>query len=147
MIHYDDEKDLPERYQLQLHCKVGKDKTFESFHRDAPKPSKYHARKTEYDGIIFDSAAEAKRYLRLKVSLACGEISDLTLQPEYILLPGYTNNKGEKIRPISYRGDFRYIEDGKVVVEDVKGMKTESYKIKKKIFEFQHPEIDFREVK
>ena len=94
---------------------------------------KYHAIKTVLDGITFTSKAEAARYRVLTLRRDRGEISDLELQPEYILQPGFTLH-GKKWREIAYVADFRYKEGDQLVVEDVKGMRTETYNIKKKMF-------------
>lgn len=107
--------------------------------------SKYYNRKCELDGIRFDSIKEMNHYAELKVLEKGGVIKDLKLQPEYILVPAYIDN-GKKVRPIIYRADFAYTENGKSVVEDVKGFKTDVYKLKKKIFRYMYPAIDFREI-
>lgn len=97
---------------------------------------KYHSRKTEVDGITFDSKAESRRYMVLKLMEDQGTIKDLELQPRFLLQAAYTSGSGKKIRKLEYVADFLYkTETGKVVVEDVKGMKTKEYRIKKKIFE------------
>jgi len=90
--------------------------------------SKYGARKTVVDGIKFDSMAEATRYSVLKIVQASGLISELRLQVPYVI----TVN-GKKI--CRYVADFVYVENGKEVVEDVKGMKTPVYNLKKKLME------------
>lgn len=108
--------------------------------------SKYNARKTEVDGFVFDSIKEANRYQELKLLELAGEITDLQLQPEFVLQKGFHDNKGKIHRPIIYRADFWYRENGKIIVEDVKGMKTQVYQIKKKLFIYSRPQIDFREV-
>ena len=82
--------------------------------------NKYRNRKTIVDGIKFDSKAEAKRYIELKLLQKNGLITNLQLQPRFELQPGYKNNKGENIRAITYKADFSYIENGKMIVEDVK---------------------------
>lgn len=92
------------------------------------KRSKYGAKKTVVDGITFDSMAEAARYGALKIIHAAGLISDLRLQVRYDI----TVN-GRKV--CRYVADFVYIENGKEVVEDVKGMKTPVYNLKKKLME------------
>ena len=115
---------------------------------EAPKRSKYNAKKTERDGIVFDSKAEADRYADLKLMAKAGAITDLQFQPRFTLLEGFTRD-GKKIRPIEYVADFAYIEADKIVVEDVKGGKatmTEAYKLKRKLFLYRFPEIDFREI-
>jgi hypothetical protein len=90
--------------------------------------SKYGNRKTVVDGFKFDSQAEATRYSVLKILQASGLISGLRLQVPYQI-----NVNGKKI--CRYVADFVYIEDGKEVVEDVKGMKTPVYNLKKKLME------------
>lgn len=101
--------------------------------------NKYGNVKTEFDGILFDSKREAERYVDLILLLRGGAISDLELQPNFKL-----EVAGKKV--CSYRADFRYTENGAVIVEDVKGMKTPVYKLKVKLLKALHPNLDFREV-
>lgn len=109
--------------------------------------SKYRAKKTEVDGILFDSKKEAKRYEELKALQSEGKIRDLVLQPSFELQPHFRKG-GKIIRAITYTADFMYLdsETGDTIVEDVKGMKTDVYKIKKKLFEYQFPNMTIREV-
>lgn len=109
--------------------------------------SKYNNKKTIVDNIKFDSKAEANRYIELKMLEKARKISDLELQPKFILQEKYINNKGEKIRAITYKADFCYLEGNKIVVEDVKGVETKEFKIKRKLFENKYRDIDFRIVK
>lgn len=95
--------------------------------------SKYKSKSTVIDGIFFHSKKESMRYLYLKIELAKGNISELVLQPQFKLQESFKLN-GETHRGISYYADFSYKKDGKNIIEDVKGMKTEVYKIKKKLF-------------
>lgn len=95
--------------------------------------SKYRNKKTVVDGITFDSQKEAARYNELKLMLAAGEIRDLKLQPQFTLLEGFKALSGERVSPMIYKADFSYTEDGQFVVEDVKGMLTDVYKIKRKM--------------
>lgn len=95
--------------------------------------SKYHARKTTVDGITFDSRREADRYLALKGMEDDGAIEDLRRQVRYELVPAFDVD-GRHYRPVYYVADFVYVEDGKTVVEDVKGMRTDVYKLKSKLF-------------
>ena len=99
------------------------------------------------DGIKFDSIAEGRRYKELKLLQQGNYITELKLQPKFELQAKYTNNKGKHIRAITYKADFSYIENGKLVVEDVKGMETKEFKLKKKMLEYKFPEIDFKLVK
>lgn len=95
--------------------------------------SKYHARKTVIDGITFDSRREAARYLVLKSMEEDGTIENLRRQVHYELVPAFDVD-GKHYRPVAYVADFVYMEDGKEVVEDVKGMRTDTYRLKSKLF-------------
>jgi hypothetical protein len=89
--------------------------------------TKYHAIRTEVDGIVFPSRKEARRYQELQLAEKAGVISGLERQVKYPL----TIN-GVKVA--DYICDFRYRERGVgVVVEDTKGMRTPVYRLKKKI--------------
>lgn len=106
--------------------------------------SKYYNRKTEVDGYLFDSKKESERYTELKLLERAGEISELELQPKFVLLEGFRDRGGKWRRPITYTADFRYIENSDVVVEDTKGMKTDIFRLKEKLFRHRYPDIDFR---
>lgn len=93
---------------------------------------KYKAIRTEVDGIMFASKKEARRYQDLKLLHKAGLISQLKLQPVY---PFILN---EKVI-FKYIADFEYIQGKNVVVEDVKGMKTPMYRLKKKLIEAMYP--------
>ena len=88
--------------------------------------SKYKAVKTVVDGIKFDSKKEARRYSQLKLIEKSGAISELSLQPRFDLI---VNDK----KCGFYKADFKYIENGKEVIEDVKGILTPVYRLKKKL--------------
>lgn len=95
--------------------------------------SKYHAKRTSVDGITFDSKREADRYLVLKSMEEDGAIEDLRRQVRYELVPAFDVD-GKHYRPVFYVADFVYVKDGKEVVEDVKGMRTDTYRLKSKLF-------------
>ena len=97
--------------------------------------SKYHAKKTVVDGITFDSRREADRYLVLKGMEEDGSIEGLRRQVRYELVPAFDVG-GKHYRPVFYVADFVYLdkETGKTVVEDVKGMRTDMYRLKSKLF-------------
>jgi hypothetical protein len=82
---------------------------------------------------------EARRYDELTLCLKGKVISSLELQPRFLLQDDY-KYKSSKIQPIYYVSDFLYkdLERKVWVVEDTKGMKTEIYKLKKKIFIYHH---------
>lgn len=98
--------------------------------------SKYNAKKVEVDGIKFDSKAEAEYYLHLKQQVTERQILGFERQKRMLLQEGFTVEgvKG-KIRPIFYVVDFIVTEnDGTVTYIDVKGVETDVFKLKKKLF-------------
>lgn len=100
--------------------------------------NKYHNEKVVVDGIRFDSIKEAKRYRELNLLVRAGEISDLELQKEFVLIPNqYINGKLTE-RAVKYKADFVYKDKGNTVVEDTKGLKTDVYKLKKKLMLYVH---------
>lgn len=105
--------------------------------------SKYKNKKTQIDMYIFDSTKEAKRYRELKLLEMAGEISNLELQPRFLLQESFKKN-GKTYRKIEYVADFKYIEKGKTKVEDVKGLQTDVFKIKHKLFEKKYPDLELR---
>lgn len=108
--------------------------------------SKYYSKKITVDNINFDSKKEANYYLKLKMLLKSGAIKDLELQKEFILQDKFKIN-GKTRRQISYKADFTYFstQDNKLHIVDVKGFKTEIYKLKKKLFEYKYG-IEIEEV-
>lgn len=108
--------------------------------------NKYGNRKKEFDGHKFDSKLELKRYKELKLLEKAGIITNLELKPKYTLQEGFSY-KGEKFRPIVYTPDFRYEKNGKTVVEEVKGFPDTAYIIRKKLFLYANPDVDFVEIK
>ena len=101
--------------------------------------SKYHACKTVVDGITFDSKKEAKRYAELKLLERGGAIKDLRRQVRYELIPSFDVD-GKHYRPTCYIADFTYVDakTGKEVVEDVKGVRTDTYRLKAKMFAWRY---------
>ncbi len=95
--------------------------------------SKYNNKKTVVDGITFDSMKEAQRYAELKLMEKGKVIYDLTIQPKFPIIIG-----GVKI--CTYIADFIYrdLATGITTVEDVKGMKTPVYNLKKKLMRAVH---------
>lgn len=109
---------------------------------------KYHNKQTTINGIRFASKLEAKRYNELKLMEKGGLIKDLTLQPSFVLIPTFKKN-GKTFRSCKYKADFTYYdnEKKKQVVEDTKGFETKEYKIKKKLFEYNFPELQIDEIR
>ena len=107
---------------------------------------KYRNKKTQIGMYVFDSIAESKRYKELALLEKAGQIKGLKLQPKFLLQEGFKKN-GKTYRKIEYIADFMYIENGKVIIEDVKGMETDVFKLKRKMFEYKYPEFELRIVK
>ena len=101
--------------------------------------NKYRNKITELDGIKFHSRKEAARYSQLKMYEKGGLIKDLRLQVKYELIPKLTIN-GKNERAISYVADFVYIDTvhNNEVVEDVKGMQIDIFKIKYRLMKLIH---------
>ncbi len=97
------------------------------------KKSKYGNKKTMFAGYEFDSGDEAKFYMSLRHLYPK---SDIKLQPKFELQPKFKNHN-ENIRAIHYVGDFQM---GNYVF-DVKGVYTDVFKLKEKLFKFKHPEL------
>ena len=92
------------------------------------------------DGVTFDSLKEARRYCDLKILERKGEIQNLELQPKF---PFDVNG----VRIGVYTADFRFVENGQTVIEDVKSepTKTRSYKINLRLLKAIYG-IEIREV-
>jgi hypothetical protein len=91
------------------------------------KAPKYKNVKTTVDGIVFDSAKEARRYGELKLLQRGRQISGLQVQPSFpIVING--------VKVCTYKADFGYVDQiGSPVIEDCKGFKTPVYRLKKKL--------------
>ena len=108
--------------------------------------NKYHAKKIEVDGEIFDSKREAARYIELQYLQRAGKISGLQRQKKFVLVPAQyepetTGPRGGRIkgklleREVAYYADFVYFdeEEKDFVIEDTKGVRTKDYIIKRKL--------------
>lgn len=93
------------------------------------KTNKYHNIKVSVDGYTFDSIAESQRYQQLKLLERAKAIIDLKRQVKFVLI-----DKSQYGREVSYIADFTYYEGNKLVVEDVKGIKTDIFKLKARLF-------------
>ncbi len=115
-----------EEYAALMHRK-----TIESYSASPEaKQSKYRNQRVTIDGISFDSKKEGERYRQLKMLERAGKVSNLALQPAFELAPA-VSIAGKLKKPLRYVADFSYIKNGKIITEDVKGMKTDVYLIKK----------------
>ena len=119
--------------------------------------NKYKSHKTSANGVIFDSKKEYNRYIELTLLSRSGAITSLKRQVKFELIPAQYEpdiisprgkvKKGKLIeRAVSYIADFVYNDkDGNIVVEDVKGMRTKDYIIKRKLLLYMHG-IKIREI-
>ena len=99
--------------------------------------NKYSARRiaTE-DGQVFDSLREMRRWQDLKLMERAGDISELRRQVKYVLIPSQKGRTRTE-RECAYYADFVYRDrEGNEVVEDCKGFRTETYKVKRKLMLF-----------
>ncbi len=99
--------------------------------------SKFNNRKVQYDGHMFDSVAEYEHYIKLRLMEQSGLISDLEVHKPFIIFDGFRNVAGQKRRTKSYEVDFVYRdnETGGKVYEDVKGVSTAMFRLKRDLFE------------
>ena len=104
---------------------------------------KYGNRKTKVDMYVFDSQLESIRYKQLALLEKSGEITDLKLQVPFLLQDSFRKN-GKTYRKIEYIADFVYKENGQTIVEDTKGIKTDVFKIKQKLFEYKYPDLSLK---
>lgn len=105
--------------------------------------NKYRNKKVIVDNIRFDSNLEANRYKELMLLQRAKEISNLRLQVPFVLQESFKKN-GKTYQAIKYIADFVYEEKGQTVVEDTKGVKTEAFKIKQKLFEYKYPDLSLK---
>lgn len=110
--------------------------------------SKYHAKKTVVEGMVFDSKAEAHRWIELRMLEHAGHIMDLQRQVPFELIPQLKRKDGHRIPKTVYKADFVYtdLETGETVVEDVKGFATPEYRLKKKLMLWKYG-VEIKEVK
>ena len=151
-VRFDSVADLPAWAQKQLLGKVtGRDPSTrlrlaqDDRAGEGKARNKYNAKKTEVNGIRFDSKKEARRYEQLMLLLQAGKIRELKLQRDYTLQEAYTDVNGTRWRAIRFRADFSYEEQDEhgawvEIVEDVKSKatKTRVYAIKKKLMQDIH---------
>jgi hypothetical protein len=114
------------KYGAQPHCVLA---SLEIVPDVSPRPA---------DAIRFDSHREAQRFVELRQWLEAGLISHLTLQPQFALTTH--TPQGVEVGVGVYRSDFSYTQNGKTVIEDVKGMRrtTDLYAWKRKHAELQY---------
>lgn len=100
----------------------------------------------------FDSIKEYQRCTELRALERAGKISGLDTQKSLVIQEGFRGKDGVRYRPITYRADFTYIEDGVQIVEDVKAYDekrckyrtTEAFDLKWKLLKAKYPDYIFR---
>lgn len=118
------------------------------------RSNKFGNRKTAVDGVLFDSAKEARRYQELRILERAGEISNLERQPKFKLAIGdrpilIRSDRYPNGRQASVKFDFAYFDGTHRVIEDVKGGKatrTEAYALRKAVVEAMYPKVRVVEV-
>lgn len=101
---------------------------------------------------VFDSEKEYTRYCELSLLCRSGKISGLKKQVPFVVYPEFVSEDGKKHRAVYYNADFVYVENGKSIVEDVKGLDkktgkfltTQVFNLKWKILQSRYPEYLFR---
>ena len=100
---------------------------------------KYHNRKITRDGETFDSVKEYRRWCELKLMERAGVITDLKRQVKFELIPSQKVDGKVVERPVNYVADFVYTNSfGFKIVEDVKGVRTREYILKRKMMLWNH---------
>ena len=92
---------------------------------------RYYAKKTRVDGYLFDSKMEARRYEQLKLLERAKTIERLAVHPKWEI-------NLDKTWICDVEMDFSYMENGKVVIEDVKGHDNVLSKLKRRLFEAKY---------
>lgn len=109
------------------------------------KQNKYKNKKVQYDEMTFDSKKEYSYYLKYKLMEQAGEIKDLKMQVPFTLIETF-KLQDKTYRKTIYKADFTFIDkEGKYHVIDVKGIRTDVYKLKKKLMAWKYG-IEIEEV-
>lgn len=111
--------------------------------------TKYHVPKDKsvrtYNDIVFDSILEMRYYKEVVLpGVESGEIASFELQKKYQLQPSFLHD-GKRIRSIDYIADFvLHYSDGHDVVIDTKGKADATALLKRKLFFYRYPDIDYQ---
>ena len=109
---------------------------------------KYRAVKAQCGaGHTHDSKREAIRCNELHILQAAGEITDLTIHPQYWFVINGRQLKHPNGRRVGYKSDFEYVENGMLVTEDVKGVIVRDWPLRRAVFKALFPNHDLRETK
>jgi hypothetical protein len=109
---------------------------------------KYRAVKANCNaGHTHDSKREAIRCNELHLLQDAGEITDLTIHPQYWFVINGRQLKHPNGRRVGYKSDFEYIENGMLVTEDVKGVIVRDWPLRRAVFVALFPNHLLRETK
>jgi hypothetical protein len=98
-----------------------------------------------FEDIVFDSQLEMKYYRDVIVpALATGTIQVVSRQVPFILQPSFKRH-GKTVRAIKYVADFVVTDaDDNITVIDVKGLATAEAKLKRKMFHYVYPDLNYK---
>lgn len=112
--------------------------------------NKYNAKRCVYKGMSFDSILERDRFIFLEAEQNAGRITDLQhhvpfrLEVNGYLVGTYEADFTYRFPPLVVAGDGRLLQKAIIftrlegVIEDAKGVLTDTFKLKRKIFEAQY---------
>lgn len=97
-----------------------------------PSMNKYRAKRTEYNGKVFDSKFEAGVAEQLEMRKIAGDIKDYDCQ--FVVESDICNSNGEKVCTKKHKVDFRiHHNDGSFELYEAKGIETMDYKLRRDI--------------
>lgn len=100
--------------------------------------------KRTFDDIVFDSEMEMKYYKDVILpAVKSGEIIKFERQKRYLIQPSFKVN-GKTINPIYCKADFYVMyKSGKEKIIEIKGFPTDVALLKRKLFLFKYPNVDY----
>jgi hypothetical protein len=104
---------------------------------------KDNATRIKVDGRVFSSEKKAQRYIVLKQLLKQDIIRNLRVHPSY-LLQAEMKYAGKRERAVRYIADFEYQLKGKMIVEDIREVETQVFKLKRLWFLGKYPKLQLR---
>lgn len=139
------------RVLRDYHEALSKNKYVKSFklptigNEQEARVKRFGAFKVTVNGILFDSIMESKFYVYLLELKGSKEIKKFERQVAFELQPKFKDKfSGKTVLPIKYISDFVVTDkDGSVFVVDIKGVETPEFRIKKKLFQYKYPDIQF----
>ena len=96
---------------------------------------KYNAKIVERDGFKFKSKKQGNRYDELKLLQKAGEVIMFLFEVPF-RMPG----------TVYWADSVVWWADGSCTVEDVKGFRTDTYKMKKRMMAVHYPCVDIQEL-